>query len=79
MLCFNLEFSDQFDDRFRQMREVSERFVLDLARFSIGTPQQMGRVDRTLVRAADGGYVNWTFSGGHGEIIAGIADCGNSN
>jgi len=28
--------ADQFDDRFGQVREVSERFVLDLARLAIG-------------------------------------------
>ena len=53
------------DGDLRQMGEVAEGFVEDLAVSAKGPPQQVGLVDLAVVAANDCGYMNRTMSRWH--------------
>jgi hypothetical protein len=50
--------------------EVSEGLVLDLIALAVGSAQEVGFVDASLVGASGGGYMNGTGSAGHTGTIA---------
>ena len=51
------------------MGQVSERLMLDLAAFSVGSSQEMGLIDLPFVGAPRGGYVYCAVSAWHTYTI----------
>ena len=49
--------ADHGDERFRQVREIAERLVADLAPFPKAAPQQMGMIDPALIAACRCNYI----------------------
>jgi len=54
----------------RQVREIADRLVLDLALLAKGSPEQMSLLDAIFVDASRSGHVGGTVSGWHTVIIA---------
>jgi hypothetical protein len=63
--------ADQVDDVVREVGEVADGLVLDLAALAEGAAQQVGLVDLALVVPAGGGDVDLAVAGGHERMIAG--------
>ena len=61
---------DGLDQIGRQMREITEGLMLDLAFLAKGAAQEMGLVDASLIDARGRGYMNSTGSTCHAEKIA---------
>ena len=61
--------SDGVDQVGREMGQVSERLMLDLAAFSVGSSQEMGLIDLPFVGATRGGYMYCTVSAWHTYAI----------
>ena len=62
--------SNGLDQIGRQMREITEGLMLDLAVLAKGAAQQMRLVDASLIDACGRGYMNSTRSSCHAEKIA---------
>ena len=57
--------ANDIDEVGRQVREIAEGLVLDLALLAIGSPEQMGLVDAIFVDAPRSGHVDGTISDRH--------------
>ena len=67
--------ADRLDDLDRQMREVAEVLVADLAALAVGTTKQMRRVDHAAPPLRpDCGYVSRTTTLRHANNIAALPD-----
>ena len=62
--------ADRRDDRQRQVREVAEVLVVDLAALTVGAAQQVGGIDDPLLALRlDCGYVSFATAPCHRHIM----------
>jgi cobalamin-dependent methionine synthase I len=50
--------ADGLDEVRREVGDVAQSLVFDLAVFAIATTQEVGLVDRAFISASSGGYMN---------------------
>ena len=60
--------ADHVNDRRRQVRQIAQRLMLDLATFPIGAAQQVSLIDFAFIRPLCRGYMNGTRSRWHMRI-----------